>query len=181
MGFIAAGVYKAEGIIEPWDIQFFDGSFSIEGRIDGDPIFFSAKPEEGYVYIKYSEEEGLTIEQEKDWPFEEISDFIKSKSTEDGESGSTEDGESEIEYTLDFIVFPLYHFYKKEKQYQNVSAIKGSKLKYTKLVPDSDLTTIQSLFSVKREEEEGGEGGEEYDLILAPKFVSSFGFNAPKE
>ena len=180
MGFITAGVYKAEGVVTPWDLQFFDGSFSIEGNIDGSSIFFSAKLKEGYVYIKYSEggeeegeEKGFTIKQEEDWPFDEISDFIKSKKIE---SEPNEDGESEIEYALDFIVFPLYHFYEEDKEYQNVSAIKGSKLKYTKLVPDSDLTSIQSLFSVKREGEEG-----EYDLILAPKLVSSFGFNAPKE
>lgn len=173
MGFITAGVYKAEGVVTPWDLQFDKGSFLIEGKINGNKSTFSSKVEEGgYIYIKYKEGEGFTIEQEKEWPLEQIDNFIKSKPVE---SEAGEGGETEIEYTLDFIIFPLYHIYTGGKEYENSSQIKGSNLKYTKLVPDSNLTSIQSIFSVKRE------GEQQYDLILAPKLVSSFGFDTPKE
>ena len=172
MGFITAGVYKAEGVVTPWDLQFDKGSFLIEGKVDDDKLSFSSKTSKGgYIYIKY-EGDVFTIEQEKEWPLEEIGDFIKSKPVE---SEAGEGGETEIEYTLDFIVFPLYHIYTGGKEYENSSQIKGSNLKYTKLVPDSNLTSIQSIFSVKRE------GEQQYDLILAPKLVSSFGFDTPKE
>lgn len=175
MGFTVDGVFITQGLFKPWDLRFDQDVISIEGRINSTTIRKTITIEdiinrnEFFLYLKFSIENGWDIEAEEDWPFEDLSDFIKSKP----ELEQSEDGDSITEYTLDFIVFPLYHFYKEEKEYKEIQQLESTETFYTKLVGSTDLTQIQSIFNVRRE------GGDDHDLVLAPKLVSAFNFNTP--
>lgn len=167
MGFNADGLFIIQDEFKSWDLQINDGSILIEGKVNN----FTLKKElaiktiidsgEYFIYLIYNENDGWNIEAEQDWPFESKANFIKSKQID------------EEEYGLDFIVFPLYHFYKETDKYKEINELLSNDIYYTKLVGDTDLTQIQSIFSVKREETG------EYDLVLAPKLVSAFNFNYP--